>query len=362
MNKLTISTKQNLHSYNIVIEPNVHQKLSYYLQELCIYKDNKILIITDDNVAPLYLDKIRNVLIDYNVSSYIIPAGEESKSLEQVEKIIEFALTHELDRSSIIIALGGGVVGDLAGFVSAIYMRGISFIQCPTTILAHDSSVGGKVGINHLLGKNMIGSFHQPILVLYDTSFLNTLSQRHIRSGYAEMIKHGLISDISFSHWLFDNANSLLDLDLKYVNEAMYKGIKVKAGIVKEDEKEHGVRAILNYGHTFAHAIETISKYQFLHGEAVAIGMVFAGKLAERINITSHEVVDFTIKLIERFELPTRIPNKFDTGEIVNIMMRDKKFKNNQIRMVLPITAGYVVIEEGIDKSVISEVIDELKE
>lgn len=362
MEKLKISTKENVHSYDILIGPYIYNEFQDYLQELAIFKNSRILIITDDNVAPLYLDKIKYVLKDYHVSSYIVPAGESSKSLEQVEKIVEYGLLHELDRSSTIIALGGGVVGDLAGFVASIYMRGIAFIQCPTTILAHDSSVGGKVGVNLSLGKNMIGSFYQPILVLYDTSFLNTLSERHIRSGYAEMIKHALISDFVFAHSLSDNAKQLLNLDLEYVNDALYRGMKIKAEIVKEDEKEKGIRAILNYGHTLAHALETVSNYDLLHGEAVAVGMVFASRLAEKLNIATQEVVDFTIELIKKFELPTKISNKYNTNEIVNIMMRDKKFNNNQIRMILPTKIGSVLIEEGIDKAAIFEVIDELKE
>ncbi|MGD9678609.1 MAG: 3-dehydroquinate synthase [Vulcanibacillus sp.] len=362
MTQLTISTKKNIHSYSIIIEPNIYSKIANYIQELGISREDKILIITDSNVAPLYLTNIMDILNDYKVIKYIVPAGEESKSFAQVERIIEYAILNELDRKSVVIALGGGVVGDLAGFVSSVYMRGISFIQCPTTILAHDSSVGGKVGINHPLGKNMIGSFHQPSLVLYDTSFLKTLSEREIRSGYAEMIKHGLISDNIFSNWLFDKADALLNLDLEYVNEAIHKGIKVKAEIVKEDEKEQGIRAILNYGHTLAHAIETISKYQFLHGEAVAIGMVFASKLACKLEITSQEVGDFTLEIIKKFKLPTLIPTTYNTDEIINIMMRDKKFRNNQIRMVLPTTIGSVMIKEGIEKKTIAEVIEESKE
>ncbi|OEF99026.1 3-dehydroquinate synthase [Vulcanibacillus modesticaldus] len=357
MKEMIIQVSQE--KYPIVIGSNIYDQLPNYLTKVGITEKSKILIITDNNVADFHLHKIMNILDEYDTYSYIVPAGEYSKSMKQVEKIIEYALLKGLDRFSTIIALGGGVVGDLAGFIAAIYMRGISFIQCPTTILAHDSSVGGKVGINHPLGKNLIGAFYQPKLVFYDTSFLHTLPRRQVLSGFAEVIKHGLIANAEFTNWLGTNVNSLLALEHDYVIEALYKGIGVKAAIVRKDEKELGVRAFLNYGHTLAHAIETISDYQYLHGEAVAIGMVFASKLAYEIGIASNEVVKLTENLIHSFSLPIRVKEKYDPNRLVEIMMRDKKFKNNQIRMILPTAIGNVVIKENIDRRQIVDLLQE---
>lgn len=357
----TITIKTNQHQYPLVIGAGIYDKLPHFLKKAGINFNKKIMIVTDDNVAQLYLNKINNALKDYNVSSYIVQAGEYSKTLEQTENIIQYAIEQGLDRSSVILALGGGVVGDLAGFVSAIYMRGITFIQIPTTILAHDSSVGGKVAVNHELGKNLIGAFHQPNLVFYDTSFLTSLPEREIRAGLAEVIKHGLIADENFSAWLFENADKLLQLNLDYVNVALLRGIEVKADIVKVDEKEQGIRAILNYGHTLAHVIETISDYRYLHGEAVAIGMVFASKVAHRLDLIPIETVNYTIELIKKYRLPTSIPKDYDTNQMIDIMMKDKKFNNNQIRMVLPIKNGSVTIRDEIDKLIVYELIEELK-
>lgn len=357
----TIQIKTNHHSYPVLIGSNITEQLPYYLEKSGITKKTKILIITDHHIAPLYLDVIKHVLSHFSVLTYIISAGEHSKSLQEAEKIIQYAIENGLDRSSLILALGGGVVGDLAGFVSAVYMRGIRFIQCPTTILAHDSSVGGKVGINHPMGKNLIGAFHQPELVFYDTAFLKSLPIREIRSGLAEVIKEGLIRDESFTEWLYDHAESLLQVNLQDMNEALLKGISVKAEIVQEDEKETGIRAVLNYGHTLAHPIETISNYQYLHGEAVAIGMVFASHLAYKLGMISEQTAVYTRDLISRFDLPTSIPSQYSDKELIHIMMHDKKFKQNTTRFILPVNIGEVIIKDGIGFEILSEAIDELK-
>ncbi len=360
MKKLMIHTKAS--DYPLLIGTDIIGKLPEFLQEVGISKENQLFIVSDTNVAPLYLDEVLKGLPDFNVNYYIVEAGETAKALQEAEKIIEFAIKKGLDRTSAIVALGGGVVGDLAGFVASIYMRGIAFVQCPTTILAHDSSVGGKVGINHALGKNLIGSFYQPKLVCYHTSFIKSLPERDRKAGLAEVIKHGLIADASFVDWLDEHADKLLTLDLEYLNDALEKGIKIKAKVVQEDEKEQGIRAILNYGHTLGHAIENLSNYQYLHGESVAIGMAFASALSHKLGLASEHVVQMTIQLIKKYGLPTTIPKEYETNEIVRIMMRDKKFKNNQIRMVLPIDIGKVMIYEDIDKGVLYNVIDSLKD
>lgn len=344
MKNIIVKTKQE--EYPVIIGANIYIELAQYLNNVGIAQDRKILIITDQNVAALYLNNIINILNSYEVVHFVIPPGESSKNIKLVEEIIEFAINQGLDRTSVILALGGGVVGDLAGFVAAIYMRGIAFVQLPTTILAHDSSVGGKVGINHSLGKNLIGSFHQPKLVLYDIIFLQTLPKREVQAGLAEIIKHGLIADSKFSYWLFNNANSLLQLKLEDIEEALFMAITIKANIVNEDERELGNRALLNYGHTFAHALEIASNFKYLHGEAVAVGMVFACKLANRLGIITSDVVNFTIALIEKYQLPTTISTEFATEELLNVMKKDKKFINGNVRMILPEEIGQVTIKD----------------
>lgn len=360
MKTLLIETKQR--NYNLVIGSKIyHNLLQEFLIKAGITKKNKILVITDENVAPLYLEKVLYALNEYDTTSYVVKSGEESKSMAVVEDIIQYGIEMGLDRSSVIVALGGGVVGDLAGFVSSIYMRGNSFVQFPTTILAHDSSVGGKVGINHPLGKNLIGSFHQPLLVFYDTSFLKTLPKREVFSGFAELIKHGLIKDKKFVDWLFLHAEELLLLKEDYLSEALYKGIIIKAEIVKQDERELGIRGYLNYGHTLAHAIEVISKHQYSHGEAVAIGMIFAAMVAKKMGMITVDVLSKTLRIINKFDLPNSIPKEYDTDELLNIMMRDKKFKNKNIRMILPVDIGKVKIVENIDIELLRNVINEHK-
>ncbi|TCS84148.1 3-dehydroquinate synthase [Tepidibacillus fermentans] len=357
--RLKIETRD--HDYDLLIGTGVSNQFASELQSLGITAKTKILLITDHHVAPYYLEPVKKVLSEFQLFEYIVQAGESAKSLEQVDSIITYMIQHGFDRTSYILALGGGVIGDLSGFVASIYMRGIRFIQCPTTILAHDSSIGGKVGINHPLGKNLIGAFHQPSFILYDTQFLKTLPAKEIRSGLAEVVKHGLIADSSFTHWLNQHAESLLNLDFEALNEALYQGSRIKATIVKEDEKEQGIRAYLNFGHTLAHAIETVSHYDYSHGEAVAIGMVFATRLSERIGYISRKIEDYYLKLIERFQLPTSIPKAYNTEEILQILMRDKKFKQSQIRMVLPIEIGKVMIVEGIEIDLLRKIIEEMK-
>jgi len=357
----SIIVNTNHEEYPVLIGTNIYKQLPQHLKSVGIDANKKILIITDQNVAALYLNNIINILDNYEVSHYIIPPGESSKNINLAENIVKFAIKQSLDRNSVIIALGGGVVGDLAGFVAAIYMRGIAFVQLPTTILAHDSSVGGKVGINHRLGKNLIGAFHQPKLVLYDMVFLQTLPKREIQAGLAEVIKHGLIADRNFSYWLFDNADDLLKLDLELIENALFKAIAIKTNIVKDDEKELGNRALLNYGHTFAHALEIASNFSYLHGEAVAIGMIFASSLAFKLNLVTDEVVNFTIAIIEKYQLPITISAEFNAQELLDIMKKDKKFINGNVRMVLPMEIGQVVIRDVLNIEYITATMEDLK-
>ncbi|MFD2672901.1 3-dehydroquinate synthase [Marinicrinis sediminis] len=350
-------------SYPIIIGDGLLNRLPQALSDRGMGTDGDLFIITDENIAPHYLSGLEAALKEqgYTVNSFVVPGGESSKSLKWYENIMTEAIQLGLDRKSVVIALGGGVVGDLAGFVAATYMRGVRFVQVPTTILAHDSSVGGKVAVNHPLAKNMIGAFHQPELVLYDTATLLTLSDREIRSGLAEVIKHGLIWDEAFLNWCDEHADALLKLDAESLSYALYRGCEVKASVVSQDEKEAGLRAILNLGHTIGHALEAVAGYgELLHGEAISIGMVGSARLAEELGYPA-TIVERTQSILERYGLPVRIPKHLDTDAIMAAMMRDKKFKSGQMNFVVPVEIGKVEIQTGISPTLVRSIVDDLK-
>ncbi|WP_096153768.1 MULTISPECIES: 3-dehydroquinate synthase [Bacillus] len=340
---LLIETKSK--SYPVYIGDNVRSELVPFLLNLP-KKPTKICIVTDDKVATLYLDDIKQQVSEsFQTYHYMIPSGEASKNFDQYYMIQTYLLEQGFDRNSLILALGGGVVGDLAGFVAATYMRGIRFIQMPTTLLAHDSAVGGKVAINHSLGKNMIGAFYQPEAVLYDVSFLRSLSERELRSGFAEVIKHGLIKDQTFFHWLEQKVLTIHDLNKRdIITTCIEKGIQIKAEVVKEDETESGVRAILNFGHTAGHAVENYQGYgTFLHGDAVAIGMLIAAKISEELN--GFQQYNKILKMLERFGFPTALQPTMNAEKIVAKMKKDKKSKDGHIHMVLISRIGEVYVQ-----------------
>ena len=275
----TIHIQTESKNYNVFVGEGVRKELGTFLVNH-FSSLTRILIITDETVAKLHLEKLLIELKSFDPVIFTAPSGEKAKTFEVYYAALSTALENRLDRKSVILSFGGGAVGDLSGFVAASFMRGIPFIQVPTTILAHDSAVGGKVAINHPLGKNMIGAFHQPEAVFYDLEFLKTLPAHEIRSGFAEVIKHALIDDSNFFDWLKDNVEDLQTLPMELLSESLIKGIKVKGKIVGQDEKETGIRAYLNLGHTLGHAIESEMGYgNFTHGEAVMIGMIFALKV-----------------------------------------------------------------------------------
>lgn len=351
-------------SYPILIGHGIMGQLPSLLAERGIQPVHKLLVITDDQVAKHHLQPVLSVLSDagYTAVSHIVAAGEESKSLEQLDNIVTTALEAGLDRNSVIIALGGGVVGDLAGFAAACYMRGIRFVQMPTTVLAHDSSVGGKTGVNHRLAKNIIGAFHQPELVCYDTATLSTLSERDIRAGLSEVIKHGLIWDASFVDWCEDHAEELLALEPEAIAHALYIGCQVKAQVVSQDERENGLRAILNLGHTIGHALEAVAGYKELqHGEAISIGMVGAARLAVRLGYDP-EIYTRTKRVLQKVGLPVRLPEHYDPEQIMEAMMHDKKFKDGKMVFIVPVAIGKVEIRNDIEAAWIRAIIDELKQ
>ncbi|MBO8170709.1 MAG: 3-dehydroquinate synthase [Bacillaceae bacterium] len=350
-------------SYPIFIDEHILENTAEFLKEK-VRHDQRLFVVTDEHVAPLYLQPVLNSLeqAGYTVGHYIVEAGEKAKSLDVLQEIIGVAIQSGLDRNSLFLALGGGVVGDLTGFVAATYMRGVEFIQLPTTLLAHDSSVGGKVGVNHPLGKNMIGAFHQPLMVIYDTHTLKSLPVREVSAGFAEVIKHGLIWDASFVSWLESHAEGLLRLEPDLMKQALYRACSVKVNVVSQDEKEQGLRAILNLGHTFGHAIESLSGYSgFIHGEAVSVGMVGASLLAERLGMAEH-VFEPTRRLLKRYRLPVRLPDTFDEQEMLDVMKRDKKSKEGKLVMVLPEAIGRVQVVKGVDETLVMEALKQLKE
>jgi len=341
-------------SYPIYLGQGISSKLPELLQTQGYDNTRKLFIVTDEHVAVHHLRPLLAHLREasYATASYVIPAGEGSKSLQVFEAVITAALEAGLDRKSLILALGGGVVGDLAGFVAATYMRGIDFIQLPTTILAHDSSVGGKVAVNHPLGKNMIGAFHQPAMVVYDLDFLHTLSSRELISGLAEVVKHALIKDAGFLQWLMNHREEMLNLQPDVLAEGLYRSCAVKAEVVSEDERESGLRATLNYGHTIGHAIEAVAGYGvYTHGEAVAIGI--AGEARIAVEVTGVDVVAATEAALQAYRLPVRLTQPLPVDDLLAAMYHDKKFKDGQMVMILPNALGSVEIVKGIEEDVV---------
>ena len=306
----------------------------------------KALIVTNETIAPLYLDTLMGQLPNKHVDQVILKDGEQFKTLDNLNLILTQLIEKQHDRKTTLIALGGGVVGDMTGFAAACYQRGVAFIQIPTTLLAQvDSSVGGKTAVNHALGKNMIGAFYQPQAVIIDTNSLKTLPDREFRAGMAEVIKYGLITDYDFFQWLELNIESLLRRDDKALAYAIEHSCLNKAKIVSADETEQGIRAILNLGHTFGHAIETFQQYTGLfHGEAVAVGMVMAAELSRLSGALSQQDVDRARALLTAFSLPIAPPETMQADDFMRLMVRDKKVLDGQLRLVLLERIGSAVI------------------
>lgn len=321
----------------------------------CI-SSKKLFIVCDKNVYKLYYSTLDHILAryEYEYSVIVVPPGETTKSLRWAEKLYTAALNLKLDRQSTIIALGGGVVGDIAGFIAATYMRGIDFVQIPTTLLAQiDSSIGGKVAVNHFAAKNIIGAFHQPSMVYINIDTLKTLPQREFVSGLAELIKYGYIWDYEFLNWIMDNIDHILEQDIEALQYAIYRACKIKSHIVGMDETEQGIRAILNFGHTIGHAIEAATGYQrYTHGEGVAIGMVYESELAYELGFIDRQYVDGLIDLLRRCSLPTKIAG-IDNSTLIDKMALDKKNRQGDIVFILPTGAGKVDIFSDIDNSLL---------
>ena len=297
----------------------------------------KVLIVTNETIAPLYLESLKRQLTDKQVDSVILADGEQYKNLGTLNLIFDQLIGNHHDRKTTLIALGGGVVGDMTGFAAACYQRGVPFIQIPTTLLAQvDSSVGGKTAVNHAMGKNMIGAFYQPQAVIIDTDTLSTLPDREFYAGLAEVIKYGLIADADFFRWLESNVDLLLQRDKQALAYAIELSCVCKARIVAEDETEQGIRAILNLGHTFGHAIETFQNYkQWIHGEAVAAGIVMAAQLSVISGDLSEADLQRTKALLQHCSLPVAPPADMTAEDFTQLMLRDKKVLDGQLRLVL---------------------------
>lgn len=320
----------------------------------------RVAIVTDETVASLYLAPVRTALASYRPIEVVLPGGEQYKTLETLNRIFEALLTARCDRRTTLIALGGGVVGDMTGFAAAVYQRGVPFLQVPTTLLAQvDSSVGGKTGVNHPLGKNMIGAFHQPQAVIVDTGTLHTLPQRQISAGLAEVIKYGLIRDFGFFAWLDTHMGKLVARDFAALTEAIERSCRNKAEVVAADERESGARATLNFGHTFGHAIETGLSYgDWLHGEAVAVGMVLAADLSRRVGWLSDADVARIRALLQRAGLPLQAPSTLTPARFLELMGVDKKALAGKLRLVLLKRIGEAVVTDGFSPSTLNETLE----
>ncbi len=312
------------------------------------------MVVTNETVAPLYLDKVERLLPGREVLVVALPDGEEHKTLATVSRIFDVLADAGAGRDTTVIALGGGVVGDIAGFAAACYMRGLTFLQVPTTLLAQvDSSVGGKTGVNHPLGKNLIGAFHQPRLVLTDTDTLATLPDRELSAGLAEVIKHGAIADRAFFDWLEANVAALLARDAAALAFAIRRCCEIKAAVVAEDERERGRRALLNFGHTFGHAIEACAGYgEWLHGEAVAAGMVMAATLGGLDSVERERLE----RLIELARLPVAPPD-IAPAELRAAMGMDKKVAGKRLRFILLRTLGEAYVDADVDEARLAAVL-----
>jgi 3-dehydroquinate synthase len=319
----------------------------------------QVLVVTNETVAPLYLSRVLEAVTDFEAATVVLPDGEAHKHLDTLDVIFSKALENRFSRNATVIALGGGVVGDMAGFAAASYQRGINFIQIPTTLLAQvDSSVGGKTGVNHRLGKNMIGAFHQPVAVLADTDTLKTLPGRELSAGLAEVIKYGLLGDLHFLEWIESHMDGLRSQDAGALTEAIRRACAMKADIVRRDEREGGVRALLNLGHTFGHAIEAHLGYgDWLHGEAVGAGMVMAAQVSAQLGALDDADVARVISVCAGAGLPTQPPTGMTPQDFMTHMAVDKKNVDGRMRFVLMRALGDAYVEHAVNPESLSAVL-----
>ncbi|MBB3047777.1 3-dehydroquinate synthase [Litorivivens lipolytica] len=357
MRELTLDLGER--SYPIRIAPNLLSDNDWP----SFIKGKQACVVTNETIAPLYLEAVLARLQGWQVSVVVLPDGESHKNLETLNTIFDQLLEDNHTRKTTLIALGGGVVGDMTGFAAACYQRGVPFIQLPTTLLSMvDSSVGGKTGVNHALGKNMIGAFYQPECVIIDTETLTTLPPREFSAGLAEVLKYGLIADVPFYDWLEANWDGLLARDPELLAEAILCSCENKARVVAEDEREGGRRAILNLGHTFGHAIETATGYgSWLHGEAVATGMLIAAKLSSDLGWIADAEVERLASLLQRADLPLNPPAEMAAEQFLSLMARDKKVLDGRLRLVLLKALGEAVVTDEVEQAKVIAAIEAVR-
>ncbi|HEX2973102.1 MAG TPA: 3-dehydroquinate synthase [Tepidisphaeraceae bacterium] len=347
--------------YNVVIQPGLLAEMGQQLRQVSEAK--KAALITDTHVGLLYAEKAEESLqkAGFEVIPATVPTGEQNKTIQTIASIYDQVLPFEVDRSTPLVALGGGVVGDMTGFAAATILRGVPFVQVPTTLLSMvDASVGGKTGIDHALGTNLIGAFHQPKGVFIDPAVLKTLPPRDLRSGLAECIKHDIIRDAEGFAELEKNIKRAIDLDVEYLAELVAHNVGIKAKVVESDPFEKGERAHLNFGHTFGHAIESVSGFSYAHGEGVALGMVAAARAAVALGMLDEPGMQRIVKLIQSTGLPTG-GLKLNVDRVVASMNYDKKVKSGKIRFVLPTQIGSVVIKDDVPTEVVKKAVESLK-
>ena len=350
-------------SYPIYIDAGCLSELGGVLQRHLPL--HKVMLVTNHVIGDLYGGIIRDSLrsAEIEVSTKEVPDGEEFKSLTWAGKLIDAFIDYQMTRYSGVIALGGGVIGDLAGFAAATFMRGIPYVQVPTSLIAQvDSSVGGKTAVNHPKGKNLIGAFHQPKLVLIDVNVLKSLPERELRSGLAEVIKHAVIMDEELFGYMESSISKILNLDIQSIEQIVARSCKDKATVIEKDEREHSLRAILNYGHTVGHSIETVSGYEiFRHGEAVSIGMVVAARIAANMGMLDKKSESRQNELLKAAGLPVKFPSSLDIEKVIATMYLDKKIREaHRLRFILPKTIGKAMVVEDITDSQIRQAIQEV--
>ncbi|MCE5315556.1 MAG: 3-dehydroquinate synthase [Armatimonadota bacterium] len=351
------------HSYVITIGAGVLSRVGDIVASSC--KHTAAAIVTNPTVARHYAAKVTASINAAGIRSetIIVPAGERFKTLRTIAKIYDALVDMKMDRCGVIVALGGGVIGDMSGFAAATYMRGIDFVQVPTTLLAQvDASVGGKTGVDLPQGKNLVGAFHQPRAVVMDTLTLDTLPSRELRCGLAEVVKHGIIYDREFLEFLDDNASGLLAGQHDLLERAVYRSVEIKRDVVEIDERESGLRAILNYGHTVGHAIEALSGYgKFRHGEALSVGMVTEALIAEDIGVAQSQTASKIANVLAKMRLPVNLDDVFNAQDIVRAIEVDKKTLGSSIRMALPVALGECKVVPDIDRQTIASAVERHK-
>ncbi|MCW5588961.1 MAG: 3-dehydroquinate synthase [Legionellales bacterium] len=357
MNSLTLQTPQR--QYPVYIGQGLLSETHLFTAHI---HGQQLVMVSNETVAPLYLDFLKQQLRDYSGDTVILPDGEAHKTWSSVSRIMETLINQRHHRDTTLIALGGGVIGDMTGFAAACYQRGVNYIQIPTTLLAQvDAAIGGKTAINFHEHKNMLGAFHQPQAVICDITVLSSLPDRHLRSGFAEIIKAALIASPEFFQWLELNATLLLARDTDALTHAITRSCQIKIKLVEHDEREHAERALLNLGHTFAHGIEAAHRYRrYLHGEAVGLGIICAAKLAHRLGLLHREKHDRIHNIIKRYKLPTQLKSHKNPEEILQFMLMDKKILRQSLRYILPTDQQTCVIQENIPEIDVLTVLKEI--